>query len=368
MKPNDLAQSAQPVKPSPSFLGLQYPIFMPDATSGVVRSLTTRQLEETGTEMIVVNTFHLYVQYGIEKMESLGGIKTLMGWTGKVLSDSGGFQVYSLLHRKPGSGKVTSYGAYVRSPVDGKKVVLTPEISIDMQAAIGSDVLIVLDDCRSSEISRKEAEESVRLTTQWARRAKSHFMKKSPEVRSKSKLFAVVHGGPFEDLREKSAGELIEIGFDGYCFGGWPVDASGRLVTEILSYTAELLPDDKPKYAMGVGTPDDIRVCRELGYTMFDCVLPTRNARHGLLYTFDGELRITRSQFGSDMEPIENGCPCEACRNYTRAYMYHLFKASDATAKTLATIHNLTFYQRLTRSLRETRSQEKGDSGKNADA
>ena len=336
------------------FLGLQLPIFMPDATLGAVRALTTGQLEETGTEMIVVNTFHLLLMYGDALMTELGGIKKLMGWKGRVLSDSGGFQVYSLIHQKKNMGKITSYGAYFTSPRDGRKVELTPESSIDMQCAIGSDVLITLDDCRHSDVSRKDAEESVRNTTAWARRARKHFEEKIRETDISPKLhFAVIQGGSYEDLRKRSAEELQEIGFDGYCFGGWPINSRGTLEKEILEYTSGLLPDDTPKYAMGIGTPDDIRVCFTLGYKIFDCVLPTRNARHGLLYTHDGELRIQKAEFARDQGPIDPKCQCETCTHYSRAYVHHLLEMHEITGMTLATIHNLAYYSDLLVSLSE---------------
>lgn len=336
-----------------SFLGLKLPIFMPDATLGTVRTLTTDQIESTGTEMLVVNTFHLYLSHGPEKMAELGGIKKLMNWKGKVLSDSGGFQVYSLIHTKKKMGKITQYGAYFRSPTDGKKTLLTPELSIDMQVALDSDVFIALDDCRFSEISKKEAETSVKYTTTWAKRAKEHLLKKYPEVAEKKKIFAVVQGGKYKNLRKKSASELQEIGFDGYCFGGWPVDGEGNLVEEILGYTAELLPDGKPKYAMGIGLPSDIESCVALGYNIFDCVLPTRNARHGLFFTRDGRIRITKQEYKMDLSPVDNECDCMTCQNYSRAYLHHLFKAQEATGKTLATIHNLRFYSDLMKKYRQ---------------
>jgi queuine tRNA-ribosyltransferase len=337
-----------------SFLGLDLPLFMPDATLGAVRSLTTRQLEDTGVKMLVVNTLHLLLSVGIDRMRTLGGIKNLMGWKGKMLSDSGGFQVYSLIHRKNTLGKVTQYGVYFTSPRDGKRILLTPEISIDMQIALGTDVLVVLDDCRYSELKQAEAEESVANTTRWAKRAHEHFHSKYPEEANTRKLFAVVHGGMNKNLRTQSAHELMEIGFDGYCFGGWPVDSSGALVEETLGLTANLLPRDLPKYAMGVGKPEDMEKCHKLGYSMFDCVLPTRNARHGLLYTTSGELRITRNEFADDMRPIDAACGCETCRGYTRAYVHHLFKVREMTALSLATIHNVTFYMQCMKNLRES--------------
>jgi queuine tRNA-ribosyltransferase len=332
-----------------TFIGLDVPLFMPDATLGAVRTLTTAQLEDTGTKMVVVNTLHLLLSLGTERMKKLGGIKKLMHWDGKVLSDSGGFQVYSLIHKNPKMGKITQYGAYFTSPRDGSKTLLTPEISIDMQIAIDSDVLVVLDDCHPNIESKKQTEASVELTTSWARRAKGHLFKKYPEKAEKKKLFAVIQGGTFPELRRKSAEDLIEIGFDGYGFGGWPIGEDGELLAELLEVVADVIPETTPAYAMGIGTPDDIRTCVELGYVLFDCVLPTRNARHGLLYTSEGEVRITRAEYAEDMEALDPECPCETCTNYTRAYLHHLFRSRESTGKTLATIHNLTYYSRLMR-------------------
>lgn len=336
-----------------TFLGLDLPLFMPDATLGAVRTLTTKQVEDAGVRMLVVNTYHLLLSIGVERMRRLGGIKKLMAWNGKVLSDSGGFQVYSLIHRNNKLGKVTQYGVYFTSPRDGKKVLLTPEISIDMQVALGSDVLIVLDDCRDSELEKDEAEKSVRNTLVWAKRAHDHFHEKYPKEASESKIFAVVQGGGYEELRKQSAEGLIDIGFDGYCFGGWPVDGKGHLVENILAYTASLLPDDKPKYAMGVGTPEDIRKCYTLGYSIFDCVIPTRNARHGLLYTSEGELQVESKKYENDEEPIDPCCSCEVCRTYSRAYVHHLFRSHELSALSLATIHNVAYYENVMKELRD---------------
>jgi queuine tRNA-ribosyltransferase len=248
-------------------------------------------------------------------------------------------------------GKITPFGAYFRSPVSGDKCLLTPEISIDMQIALDSDVLIALDDCRHSDVSRKDAEESVKMTTMWAGRAMNHFLKDFSRYREQKKIFAVVQGGNFKDLREKSAKELMKMGFDGYCFGGWPMDGEHHLVEDILAYTAEMLPSDRPKYAMGIGTPENIQTCVQMGYNMFDCVLPTRNARHGLLYTSEGRIRITESKFKLDQSPIDPNCSCFACKNHSRAYIHHLLKNGEATGRTLATIHNVTFYADLMRKL-----------------
>jgi queuine tRNA-ribosyltransferase len=208
-----------------------------------------------------------------------------------------------------------------------------------------------LDDCREEDVSKENAEASVDLTTKWAERAKNHLEKEYPGYLKSHKLFAVVQGGGYKDLREQSAKQLQDIGFDGYCFGGWPVDDKGNLVSDILKYTEHLLPDDKPKYAMGVGSPDDIKKCWEMGYNIFDCVIPTRNARHGLLYTSKGPVKIKNSKYKFDMSSVDERCNCELCRNYSKGYLHHLFKSGEMSGMTLATMHNLTYYQDLMKSL-----------------
>lgn len=329
------------------------PIFMPDATRGAVRSLTTSQLNATGTTHIVVNTLHLMISPGAQTIWDLGGIKKFMNFNGTVLSDSGGFQVFSLLHTKKWKGKIDENGATFFSPRDGKKFVLTPETSIDVQALLDTDVMVCLDDCRDATISRKEAEISVERTIAWAKRAKAHFLKKG--LYKKGKLLAcVIQGANHLDLREFCAKELTKIGFDGYNFGGYVVDAEGKLVVDEMRVAIENTPKDKFKYAMGVGKPEDIIKGFELGYTVFDTVLPTRNARHGTLYSFsepDGVVRITGAKFANDLGPVDPTCDCEACVNHSRAYIHHLIRNDEATGKTLATIHNLRHYQRVIEKL-----------------
>lgn len=330
-------------------------IFLPDATRGAVRYLTTNQLEETGTEGIVVNTLHLMISPGADKIKELGGIHNFMNWGGYVLSDSGGFQVFSLIHSKKWKGKIDKNGAVFKSPRDGSIYELTPEKSIDIQMKIGSDILVALDDCRNTGLKRKEAEESVERTLEWAEGCKDHFEKEYGGTKKTGKLLtAVVQGANFLDLRAKCAKALVDIGFDGYNFGGYVVDGKGNLVLDEMKAVAENTPDDKFRYAMGVGKPEDIRKAAEIGYTVFDTVLVTRNARHGTLYSSDIKdeiLRIGNSEYSNDLKPIDSKCDCEACRNYSRAYIHHMLKVDEATAKTLCTIHNLRYYQRLIEKL-----------------
>ncbi|MFA7627875.1 MAG: tRNA guanosine(34) transglycosylase Tgt [Candidatus Dojkabacteria bacterium] len=334
--------------------------FMPDATRGAIRNLTTKQLEETETEAIVTNTLHLLIHPGPDVIAELGGIKEMMGWKGLVLTDSGGFQVFSLIHSGKWKGKVHDNGATFKSPKEGNTYELTPESTIDIQMKIGSDVMVVLDDCRDSEITREEAEESVKRTIEWAKRGKEHFDKVYGGTAKTGKLLTcVVQGAKYLDLREKCAKELVKIGFDGYNFGGYVVDKNGDLVLDEMKAVIENVPEDTIRYAMGVGKPEDIIAANKLGYNLFDTVLVTRNARHGTLYTSQGEVKIGNSSMALDKSPVDPNCSCECCTNYTRAYLHHMFKAGEATAQTLATIHNLTYYQTLIKKLNSFLIEEK---------
>lgn len=329
-------------------------IFMPDATRGAVRYLTTKQLKETKTEAIVTNTLHLLIHPGPETLKQLGGIKTMMNWELPVLTDSGGFQVFSLIHSKKWKGKVHENGATFKSPRDGTTYELTPEKSIDIQIAIGSDILVCLDDCRKTDLTRNEAEISVRRTIEWAQRCKTHFEKQYGGTKKTGKLLTcVVQGANYPDLRAECAKALTQIGFDGYNFGGFVVNADGQLVLDEMTAVIENTPKDTIHYAMGVGKPQDIFQAAQVGYNLFDTVLVTRNARHGTLYTSKGEIRINNSDMSLNQNPIDNNCDCEACKNYSRAYIHHMMKNNEATAQTLASIHNLTFYQNLMQTLND---------------
>lgn len=326
--------------------------FMPDATRGAVRYLTTKQLEETGAEAIVTNTLHLLIHPGPDVIQQLGGIKKMMGWKGIVFTDSGGFQLFSLLHSKKWKGKVSENGATFKSPKEGNTYELTPESSIDIQMKIGSDVLVTLDDCRDTGLSRADAEKSVERTLKWAVRCKERFKNEYGGTKNTGKLLTcVVQGSNYLDLRAYCAKELSKIGFDGYNFGGYVIDKDGELVVDEMSAVIENVPKDTIRYAMGVGKPEDIVKASKIGYNLFDTVLVTRNARHGTLYTSQGVVRIKNSEMALDQAPVDRECNCECCRNYTRAYLHHMLKNGEATALTLLTIHNLTFYQTLIKGL-----------------
>jgi queuine tRNA-ribosyltransferase len=297
----------------------------------------------------------LLISPGADKIQELGGIHKFMNWDGYVLSDSGGFQVFSLIHSGKWKGKVHENGAIFKSPKDGTTYELTPEKAIDIQMKIGSDILVVLDDCRKTGLTREEAEESVDRTIEWAKRCRKHFNSKYGGTKETGKLLtSVVQGANYPDLRAKCAKALVEIGFDGYNFGGFVVNEDGQLVLDEMQAVIENTPDDKFRYAMGVGKPEDIRKGAEIGYTVFDTVLVTRNARHGTLYSsdIDGEvLRIGNSEYANDLKPIDSKCDCEVCKNHSRAYIHHMLKVDEATGKTLATIHNIRYYQRLIEGL-----------------
>jgi len=330
-------------------------MFLPDATRGAVRFLTTQQLIDTGTKGLVTNTLHLLIHYGADHIKELGGIKKLMNWDGIVLTDSGGFQVFSLIHSGKWKGKIHKDGAIFRSPKDGTEYELTPESSIDIQMKIDSDVLVCLDDCRKTNLTREEAQESVDRTIQWAKRCRDHFDKVYGGTEETGKLLTcVVQGANFLDLRKECAKALVDIGFDGYNFGGFVVDEDGQLVLDEMKAVIENTPEDVIKYAMGVGKPQDIRDASKIGYNWFDTVLVTRNARHGTLYSSDmleEVLRITNAEYANDLSPIDSKCDCEVCKNYSRAYVHHLLRIGEATGMTLATIHNLRYYQKIIEGL-----------------
>lgn len=340
-------------------------IFLPDATRGAVRGLTTTQLEQTGTIGLVTNTLHMLISPGPDHIQKLGGMHKFMNWDKVILTDSGGYQVFSLLHTKKWRGKITDTGAVFKSPKDGSVHELTPKSSIDIQIKLGSDVLVVLDDCANSMTNWHDAKRAVERTLKWARICKDHFEETYGGTAKTGKILTcVIQGAMFRDLREHCATELVKIGFDGYNLGSGLYDETGRMAYDELSYIMDFTPDDKFRYAMGVGKPRDIFECGKAGYTVFDTVLPTRNARHGTLYSTDfpekeGEFKVLNSKFADDQSPIDSKCDCEACKNHTRAYIHQMLKVGEFTGMTLATIHNLRFYQRLIEGMNKHRAQIK---------
>jgi len=349
------------------------PAFFPDATRGVVRGLDAADLKACGVPGLVVNAFHLGNRPGSRTVQSLGGMHVLMGWRRPVISDSGGFQIFSLIRQNPRLGTITSKEAIFRLAEGGKAERLSPEKSIQTQLRLGADILVCFDDCTHPAAPREEQAASVARTIEWAGRCKAEFergvegrtrrdrLKAEPQTQAGPRplLFAVIQGGADPELRRRCARELTAIGFDGYGFGGWPFDASGRLLADILALTADLMPSDKPRYALGIGSPAALRACARIGYNLFDCALPTRDARRGRLYVFRGDgleharLYIRDSAHRRDGKPVSEACDCLTCRGYSRAYLHHLFAVGDSLAWRLATIHNLRFYTTLLDRLKE---------------
>ena len=436
------------------------PVFMPIATKGAVKSLTPEELKNLGAELILGNAYHLWLRPGVKIIKRAGGLHKFMNWSGPILTDSGGYQVFSLGEKlgsangsqkrkifpseenftrqncllvldasrrdilparnferfnepsaspRVGFVKITDEGVKFRDPFDGKEYFLTPEKSIAIQLALGSDIMMVLDECPAFPCTREQAEVAVKRTTNWAKRCKVYFDRKGisnfqfpiskqiPKSKSQNKktinrplLFAIVQGGIYKDLRQRSAREILAIGFDGYAIGGVAVGEPRKYMYKILEYVLPLLPKDKPRYLMGLGRPEEIVTAARAGIDMFDCVIPTREARHGRLYIYSstkrparrgarGEvskssrlgallrrlanrtiktdfyktIQITNAKFTKDFKPVDKNCNCYTCRNYSRAYLNHLFRTAEPLAPRLATIHNLKFYLQLMEGLRK---------------
>lgn len=348
------------------------PTFFPDATRGFIRGVSTQDLENIGIPGLVTNTFHLMSMPGTRIINNLGGAKQFMRWGGFLITDSGGFQVMSLIHKNPKLGKLTDRGVTFSMDSLGKKKEydFTPEHCIEEQFRLNADIMICLDDCPSHTASKEEIIQSIERTVSWAKRCKIEFEKQCNKRKLTEKdrphLFAVVQGGKYPELRTMCGERLSEIGFDGYGFGGFPVSDDGRFLKEELQAVVDSTPGDKPKYGLGVGTPSGIVESVRMGYTIFDCVLPTRDARHKRLYVFKEDpkisslngdfwsyISISKEKYISDPRPISEFCDCYTCRTYSRAFLYHLFKVGDSLAGRLATIHNLRMYQQLMERLQE---------------
>ena len=338
---------------------LKLPAFFPDATRGFIKCLSDEDLVKTNSAGVVVNAYHLLKENKIKKIKQKKGIHNFMNFKKIILSDSGGFQVMSLIHRNPELGEILDDKVIFN--LDGKKINFTPEKCIKTQIEIGSDIIMCLDECTHSEKNFQKQKQSVLRTIAWAKKCKKEFEKLTEKKKRKPLIFAIVQGGNYKSLRKLCAKELIKIGFDGYAFGGWPVK-NKKLLKGILKYTAELLPDDKIKYCMGVGKPNDILECVKFGYNLFDCVIPTRDARHKRIYVFTGT--STTNKYFSIKKKIKNPkkriskfCNCELCKNYSFEKIYKMFKEKNQNAQRLASIHNLVFYKtfmnRLDKSLNE---------------
>ncbi len=322
---------------------VQTPAFMPVGTQGTVKAVLPEMLREAGVEMVLGNTYHLMLRPGHELIRTLGGLQKFMHWPGPILTDSGGFQVYSLAPLR----KITPEGILFRSHIDGSKHFISPRIAVEIQEALGSDVMMCLDECPPYPTTFTAVEKSLALTTDWAK--KSLAAKKDlPQA-----LFGIVQGGCYQDLRRRAVEELMNIGFDGYALGGLSVGEPKELMFEIVAATTPLLPEEAPRYLMGAGTPEDIVASVAQGIDMFDCVMPTRCARHGLLFTNQGKIVIRNARYRNDGLPVDGSCDCYTCRNYSRAYLRHLFTSGEILAMTLNTIHNIRHYMRLMERIRE---------------
>ena len=329
------------------------PAFMPVGTYGAVKATSPAELAEAGAQIVLGNTFHLWLRPGLEVIAKHGGLHRFMGWRGPILTDSGGFQVFSLGALR----KISEEGVRFASPVNGDRLLLTPEESMRIQAVLDSDIAMAFDECTAYPASEAEAAASMRLSMRWARRSRASF-------RSENALFGIVQGGMYEPLREESLEELKTIGFDGYAVGGLAVGEPKEERSRILAHLVPRMPAERPRYLMGMGTPEDIVEAVAGGIDMMDCVLPTRNARNGWLFTRHGDIRIRNARYRDDLAPLDERCGCYTCRNFTRAYLYHLQKTNEILGARLNTLHNLHYYQELMAELRA--AIERGDLARQA--
>ncbi|MFW5714599.1 MAG: tRNA-ribosyltransferase family protein [Brevefilum sp.] len=349
---------------------LLLPAFLPDATSGYVRAVDSRDLLNVKIQALVMNTFHLMQKPGSSTIQAFDGLHRFAGWPGVIITDSGGFQAYSLIHQSDKFGSISERGIIFRPEGRNRKFLLSPEKSIQLQINYDSDVVICLDDCTHVDTPRKEQEASVERTLDWARRCKEEYQhqidQRQLEESKRPLIFGVIQGGGYPDLRRKCAEGLLKIGFDGFGYGGWPLDAQNNLLTDMIALTRELIPQEYPMHALGIGHPVNLRKTHQLGYDIFDCALPTRDARHGRLmqYTIppeqprgEGEdwfeyVYIQDKKYIKDNRPVSEFCDCPVCMHYSIGYLHHLFKTGDWLYHRLATLHNLRFMTQLTAHLR----------------
>ena len=337
---------------------VETPIFMPVGTYGAVKAMAPRELLEVGAQIILGNTFHLWLRPGTEVIRQFGGLHGFNGWRAPILTDSGGFQVWSLGELR----RISEEGVRFASPINGDKLMLTPEESMRIQHALDSDIAMVFDECTPYETAgvvttHEQAAESMRLSLRWARRSRAEF----DLIGNRNALFGIVQGGMFTDLRDESLAGLTDIGFHGYAIGGLSVGEPKDEMIRILEHTTPRLPIDRPRYLMGVGTPEDLVAGVAAGIDMFDCVMPTRNARNGWLFTRFGDLRLRNARYRDDSGPIDPSCSCHACSNFSRAYVHHLQKVNEILGAHLATVHNLHFYLTIMKEMREAIAEQRFD-------
>lgn len=329
---------------------VETPIFMPVGTQGTVKAVNQHYLEhEIKAQIVLSNTYHLYLRPGTEILQQAGGLHKFMNWNKPILTDSGGYQVFSLSDLR----KLKPDGVEFSSHLDGSRHFFTPEKVINIQRSIGSDIMMVLDECTPYPCDYEYAKKSVQLTSDWAVKNKESFENSKSLYGYKQFLFGIIQGSVYKDLREKSVSDLLKIDFDSYAIGGLAVGEPIDIMYDMVDFTTELMPDDKPRYLMGVGRPENILEAIERGIDIFDCVMPTRNARNANLFTHSGTLSMRNAQYKDDFKPVDEECNCYTCRNYTRAYLRHLFIASEILALELASIHNLTFYLKLVKDARK---------------
>ena len=319
------------------------PAFMPVGTYGVVKGMSPVEVRELGAQIVLGNTFHLWLRPGLDVIGAHGGLHRFMGWDGPILTDSGGFQVFSLGEMR----KISEEGVKFQSPVNGDACFLTPEESMRIQRVLNSDIVMAFDECTAHPATLEQARDSMQLSMRWAARSKA------AHEGNANALFGIVQGGMYEQLRDESLAKLTDIGFDGYAIGGLSVGEPKPDMLRILRHTAPRLPSDRPRYLMGVGTPSDIIAAVSAGIDMFDCVLPTRNARNGWLYTRHGVIKLRNARYRDDLGPLDPDCACYTCRNFTRAYLHHLQRVNEMLGARLNTLHNLHYYQELMAGLRE---------------
>ncbi len=326
------------------------PVFMPVGTQATVKTLTPEELKELGAGIILSNTYHLFLRPGQDLIREAGGLHAFMNWDRAILTDSGGFQVFSLGDLR----KITEEGVEFRSHLDGSKKFLSPELATEVQMALGSDIVMAFDECTPYPATREYAKDSLERTTRWLKRCKETLT-----TTDRQALFGIVQGGMYEDLRKQSAAEVTELDLPGYAVGGLSVGEPKDIMYEVLDYTVPLLPKDRPRYLMGVGSPDALIEGVIRGIDMFDCVLPTRIARNGTAMTRFGKVVVRNAQYARDFEPIDSTCDCYACRNYSRAYIRHLLKAEEILALRLMTIHNLHFLQNIMKEIRQAIQEDR---------
>ena len=336
---------------------VQTPAFMPVGTQGAVKAVTHRDLDGLGAEIILANTYHLYLRPGAERIGRLGGLHKFIGWPKPILTDSGGYQVFSLAANR----KIHEGGVTFRSHLDGTEHALTPERAVDIQGLLGSDIAMVLDECLEHPVTLERARESVERTLRWAKRGREHFLRLREATVARDcsftntgqAQFGIIQGGTFPDLRKRSVEGTLDVGFEAYAIGGLSVGEPIPLMYDITEQTAQMMPMDRPRYLMGAGTPADLVESVARGIDLFDCVMPTRNARNGQLFTSQGRLNIKNAEFAEDVRPLDEHCECYTCKHFSRAYLRHLFQAGEMTAGTLNTLHNLHFYLDTMSRIRE---------------